>query len=115
MIKLMSDANSLSLPLRIAGLARRYAGGQGVRDISFTVAQGSVTGFIGVNGAGKSTTLKCIMGLTEPDDGEIEIFGQPASFSARRQLGFLPEERGLAPRERARDAVAFQARLKGVE
>lgn len=115
MIRLMSDANSVSLPLRIDGLAKRYAGGQGVRGISFTVAQGSVTGFIGVNGAGKSTTLKCIVGLTEPDDGEIEIFGQPASFSARRQLGFLPEERGLAPRERARDAVAFQARLKGVE
>lgn len=111
----MPDATSSFPPLRIAGLAKQYAGGRGVRDISFTLAPGSVTGFIGVNGAGKSTTLKCIMGLTEADAGEIEIFGQPASFSARRQLGFLPEERGLAPRERARDAVAFHARLKGVE
>lgn len=115
MMQFMPDPIPSLHPLRVAGLAKQYAGGRGVRDISFSVAPGSVTGFIGVNGAGKSTTLKCIMGLTEADAGVIEIFGEAASFPARRQLGFLPEERGLAPRERARDAVAFHARLKGVE
>jgi ABC-2 type transport system ATP-binding protein len=98
----------------VRSLAKQYAGGRGVSDISFTVAPGSVTGFIGVNGAGKSTTLKCIMGLTQPDAGRIEVFGQPANFDSRRLLGFLPEERGLAPRERARDAIAFHGRLKGL-
>src|SRR4051794_39197264 len=115
MMLFMQESTPSLLPLRVAGLAKQYAGGRGVRDISFTVAPGSVTGFIGVNGAGKSTTLKCIMGLARADAGEIEIFGQPASFAARKGLGFLPEERGLAPRERARDAVAFHARLKGVK
>lgn len=100
--------------LRVTNLAKTYAGGQGVTDVSFTVARGSIAGFIGVNGAGKSTTLKAIMGLVAHDRGAIELFGRPASFEARKRLGFLPEERGLAPRERARDAIAFHARLKGV-
>lgn len=111
----MRDAENTATPLAVTNLAKRYAGGRGVRDISFTVSPGSVTGFIGVNGAGKSTTLKCVMGLSQADAGSIEIFGEPASFESRRRLGFLPEERGLAPRERARDAIAFHARLKGLE
>ena len=111
----MSDAARTPVPLRVSRLAKQYAGGRGVNDIGFTVQPGSVTGFIGVNGAGKSTTLKCIMGLTQADAGEVVIFGAPASFEARQKLGFLPEERGLAPRDRARDAVAFAARLKGLE
>jgi len=100
--------------LSVKGLAKRYAGGAGVRDVSFAVRAGTITGFIGVNGAGKSTTLKCILGLLEPDRGEIRLFGDVACARSRRRIGFLPEERGLFPRERARDAIAFQARLKGV-
>ncbi|HEX6867083.1 MAG TPA: ATP-binding cassette domain-containing protein [Caulobacteraceae bacterium] len=99
--------------LRVQHLAKRYAGGAGVSDVNLTVEPGQIAGFIGVNGAGKSTTLRCILGLSEPDAGNIEIFGRRASFSARAPLGFLPEERGLAPRDRARDAIAFHARLKG--
>lgn len=100
--------------LRVSGLARRFAGRDGIRDISLSVPPGSVTGFIGVNGAGKSTTLRCIMGLLEPEAGEIRLFGGPANSAARRRIGFLPEERGLFPHERARDAIAFHGRLKGV-
>jgi ABC-2 type transport system ATP-binding protein len=100
--------------LKVSRLAKHYAGGKGVDDVSLTVKAGSVTGFIGVNGAGKSTTLKCILGLIEPDAGVIELFGAPANFEARSRIGFLPEERGIAPRERARDAIAFHARLKGL-
>jgi ABC-2 type transport system ATP-binding protein len=100
-------------PLSISHLAKQYAGGRGIFDVNFSVKPGSVTGFIGANGAGKSTTLKCIVGLTRPDAGTVELFGEPASFETRARVGFLPEERGLAPRERARDAIAFHARLKG--
>lgn len=102
-------------PLRVRNLAKRYAGGQGVADVSLTVRAGTITGFIGVNGAGKSTTLNCILGLAQADAGEISLFGGPATFAARAKIGFLPEERGIAPRERARDAIAFQARLKGLK
>ena len=101
--------------LRVDALAKRFAGGGGIDDVSLTLAAGSITGFIGVNGAGKSTTLRCILGLLKPDSGRIDLFGQPADAQARRRIGFLPEERGLFPRERARDVIAFHARLKGME
>ncbi len=100
--------------LEIATLAKSFPGGAGISDVSFCVPPGSVTGFIGVNGAGKSTTLRCVLGLLEPDAGRVELFGAPVGPHARRRIGFLPEERGLFPHERARDAIAFHGRLKGM-
>jgi len=101
--------------LRVEGLRKLYPGGAGVTDVSFSVFAGSISGFIGVNGAGKSTTLRCIMGLMRPDAGDVSLFGAPATRETRRRIGFLPEERGLFARERARSAIAFHARLNGVE
>jgi ABC-2 type transport system ATP-binding protein len=101
--------------LTVRDLAKRFAGGGGVHAVSMTVRAGDITGFIGANGAGKSTTLRCILGLLSPDAGEIRLFGGRADARARRRLGFLPEERGLSPQERARDVVAFHARLKGMD
>ena len=101
--------------LRITGLAKRFRGGGGITNVSLSVPVGSVTGFIGVNGAGKSTTLRCALGLLKPDAGEIQLFGAPFDRRARNRVGFLPEERGLFPHERARDAIAFHGRLKGMD
>ncbi len=100
--------------LAISALARRFPGGGGISNVSFSVPARSVTGFIGVNGAGKSTSLRCVMGLLRPDGGEILLFGAPPSRAARNRIGFLPEERGLFPHERAREAIAFHGRLKGM-
>jgi ABC-2 type transport system ATP-binding protein len=100
--------------LQVRGLAKRFAGGRGIEDVNLTAPAGCVTGFIGVNGAGKSTTLRCILGLLRPDAGEIRLFGRPVDDLGRRQVGFLPEERGLSPRDSARDAIAFHGRLKGM-
>src|SRR5438093_6183219 len=107
----------MSMPpdlLKVAALARGFAGGTGISHVSFSVPPGSVTAFIGVNGAGKSTTLRCVMGLLRPDAGEILLFGVAPSRHARNRIGFLPEERGLCPHERAREAIAFHGRLKGM-
>src|SRR5579864_5693557 len=100
--------------LEIVGLAKRFGGGRGVEAVSLAVPEGSITAFIGANGAGTSTTLRCALGLMRPDAGDVRLFGRPADEPGRRQVGFLPEERGLFPRERARDAIAFHARLKGL-
>lgn len=103
-----------SAVLQVQALKKRFRGGGGVDAVSMTVQAGSVTGFIGVNGAGKSTTLRCVLGLLAPDAGEIALFGRAADEATRRRVGFLPEERGLFPRDRAREAIAFHARLKGL-
>ena len=109
----MADSPSGNL-LDVAALAKRFRGGGGIDHVSLSVPSGSITAFIGVNGAGKSTTLRCILGLVRPDAGEIRIFGERACNVARTRIGFLPEERGLFAHERARDAIAFHGRLKGM-
>ncbi len=109
------DTADSSAPIKVSRLGKRYANGAGVTDVSMTVRPGAVTGLIGVNGAGKSTTLRSLMGLVRPDAGEIHLFGRPASEAARNRIGFLPEERGLAPRDRARSVIAFHGRMKGLD
>lgn len=100
--------------LKITRLAKHFRGGGGIGNVTFSVPAGAVTGFIGVNGAGKSTTLRCALGLLKPDAGDIRLFDAPFNLAARHRIGFLPEERGLFAHERARDAIAFHGRLKGM-
>lgn len=59
--------------LRVSGLSKSYPSFK-LRDVSFEIAEGSITGFIGRNGAGKSTTLKCIMNTVRKDGGEVFFF-----------------------------------------
>ena len=100
-------------PLQLDDLAKRFGARDVLKGVSFQVPAGSITGFIGVNGAGKSTTLKCVMGILEPDGGRVSLFGGTADFKSRSRIGFLAEERGLGLRERVRDVIAFHAALKG--
>ena len=111
----MPGGPSPDLLLDVRHLARRFPGGRGLADVSLTVPAGSITAFIGANGAGKSTTFRCILGMTQPDAGEVRLFGQAADAEARRRVGFLAEDRGLSATDRARDVIAFHARLKGID
>ncbi len=101
-------------PIEVSNLVKRYGALGGVGGVDLAVRKGSITGLIGVNGAGKSTTLRSIMGLTEPDSGQVRLFGIPASHGTRLRIGFLPEERGLPPRDRARNVIAFHGRMRGM-
>jgi ABC-2 type transport system ATP-binding protein len=100
--------------LQLDDVAKRYGAREVLKGVSFQAPAGSITGFIGVNGAGKSTALKCIMGILEPDGGRVTLFGGAPDFRSRSRIGFLAEERGLALRERVREAIAFHAALKGI-
>ena len=81
--------------------------------VSLTIPRGSVYGFIGPNGAGKTSTIRMIVHIHVPDRGRVEVLGQPAGPETARRIGYLPEERGLYPKMRVRDAIAYFARLKG--
>ena len=61
--------------LEVCGLCKSYPAFT-LKDVSFSVPQGAIMGFIGRNGAGKSTTLKSILGLVHPDGGEVRFFGK---------------------------------------
>lgn len=81
----------MSEVLSVKGLTKRYPSFT-LDDVSFDLRLGAITGFIGRNGAGKSTTFKCLLNLVHPDGGDIFFFGQPFSgneFEAKQKLGFV--------------------------
>lgn len=80
--------------LQIDGLTGGYSKTPVIHDISFNIGHGEIVGLIGLNGAGKSTTIKHILGLLRPHSGEIRVGGLTASEdieSYRRQLAYIPE------------------------
>jgi ABC-2 type transport system ATP-binding protein len=84
-----------------------------VDDLSLIVRQGSVYGFIGPNGSGKTTTLRMIMNILRPDRGEITVFGERLQRTCTDRIGYMPEERGLYNRMKVRELLRFYGELKG--
>src|SRR5277367_1094701 len=81
--------------------------------LSLAVPEGSVYGFIGPNGSGKSTTMRMIANILYPDSGAIRVFGQERSATRSREIGYLPEERGVYRKMRVRALLEFHATLRG--
>jgi ABC-2 type transport system ATP-binding protein len=89
---------SAEFAIRIEELTKLYKGRFAVKNVSFDVPKGSVYGLLGENGAGKSTTIKTILGLVKPDSGRVETLGlDPAKrgLEVRRKVGYVPEVPGL--------------------
>jgi ABC-2 type transport system ATP-binding protein len=89
---------SQAFAIRVDGLIKRYKGRPAVDGVRFDVPTGSVFGLLGENGAGKSTTIKAILGLVKPDGGRVETLGlDPAKhgLEVRRKVGYVPEVPGL--------------------
>jgi len=88
-----------------------------VDDVSFTAANGAITGLLGPNGAGKTTTLRILYTLLQPDQGSAVIDGYDtasAGLEVQRRLGALPDARGLYPRLTARENIRYYGRLHGL-
>ena len=103
--------------VRVEGLHRRYGSVHAVCGVSFQLARGQVMGFLGVNGAGKSTTMAMIAGVLAPDAGEISICGHNLARSplaAKRALGYLPHAPPLYDQLTVDEYLQFCAALRGV-
>jgi ABC-2 type transport system ATP-binding protein len=100
--------------LELQGLTRRYGDVVALDGLSFTVREGQMFGFVGSNGAGKTTAMRIILGVLAPDGGEVRWRGRPMTDEIRKRLGYLPEERGLYPKMRVRDQLEYFARLHGL-
>jgi len=85
-----------------------------VADLSFSVREGEVFGFLGGNGAGKTTSLRMVLDIIRPTAGRIEILGRAPGRENSAELGFLPEERGLYRTMTALDTITYFGRLKGM-
>jgi ABC-2 type transport system ATP-binding protein len=95
-------------------VSKRFDSVVAVDDLSLRVEQGAVFGLLGPNGAGKTTTLRMILNILAPDEGTIQVLGQPASGRTQDLIGYLPEERGLYARMKVREVLVFLAALKGL-
>lgn len=96
-------------------LTKMYQKKAVVNRLDMSVREGEIYGFIGKNGAGKSTTMKMLCGLARPTEGEIRLFGKPVSDPAvRRRMGVLIEAPGLYPNMTARQNAVMKARCMGL-
>lgn len=85
-----------------------------VRDLDFAVPEGCVYGFIGPNGSGKTTMLRMILRIIEPDSGSIRVFGKDRSGVANERIAYLPEERGLYRKMTVLRQLTYFGTLKGL-
>ena len=100
--------------LEVIDLSRRYGDIVALDHLSFSVEPGQLFGFVGPNGAGKTTTMRIILGVLEPDGGEVRWRGKHVDLETRARFGYMPEERGLYPKMRVLDQLAYFASLHGL-
>ena len=92
----------MTYALEIEGLTKRFGDKTVVDDVSFSVQQGEVFGFLGPNGSGKTTTIRTSLGILHQDAGEIRLLDGLTAAEAMPRVGYLPEERGLLVKRRSR-------------
>lgn len=100
--------------LVIDNLSKRYGTIQALDGVSLSVEAGEIYGFVGSNGAGKSTTMRIALGVLAADSGKVFLDGKEINSTLRRRIGYMPEERGLYAKEPLLDQLVFFASLHGI-
>jgi ABC-2 type transport system ATP-binding protein len=98
--------------VEIENISKTFGKVVAVDDLSLKVPQGTIYGFIGPNGSGKTTTLRMMMNIFYPDRGTIRLLGNNLSGGATDRIGYMPEERGLYKKMKVRDLLRFYGALK---
>jgi ABC-2 type transport system ATP-binding protein len=101
--------------LRLIGVRRTFGDHIALDDVGFTVRPGRMTGFVGANGAGKTTAMRIIMGVLSPDAGRVELAGNPLTLPVRARFGYMPEERGLYPKMKVAEQLVYLGRVHGLD
>ncbi|WNB85373.1 ATP-binding cassette domain-containing protein [Cellulomonas sp. ATA003] len=100
--------------LEIDHLNKSYGSLRALQDLTFDVRAGEIFGFVGSNGAGKTTAMRIMLGVLAADSGEVRWNGSALDLEARRRVGYMPEERGLYPKMKVGDQLMFLAGLHGM-
>jgi len=100
--------------VELRNVTKRFDQFIAVKDLSLEVREGTIFGLLGPNGAGKTTSIRMIVNIFAPDDGEVLVMGKHVSPDLQPFIGYLPEERGLYKKMKIVDQLVFFANLKGV-
>ena len=100
--------------LRFEHVTKTYGELVALDDLSFEVRPGELFGFVGSNGAGKTTAMRIALGVLAADSGSVLLGDRPVDLGIRRGIGYMPEERGLYPKMTVGDQLAYLARLHGL-
>jgi ABC-2 type transport system ATP-binding protein len=100
--------------LEIDRISKSYGALAALNELTFDVRPGELFGFVGSNGAGKTTAMRVILGVLTPDAGAVRWGGQPLTLALRRRIGYMPEERGLYPRMKVGDQLTYLGQLHGM-
>jgi ABC-2 type transport system ATP-binding protein len=99
--------------LEVDRLSKRFGAVRALDGMAFDVRAGELFGFVGSNGAGKTTAMRIVLGVLSADAGEVRWRGRPLDEDARARIGYMPEERGLYPRMRVGEQLEYLARIHG--
>lgn len=100
--------------LLVDHINRSFGTKQVLHDVTFSVDSGRMTGFVGANGSGKTTTMRIILGVLSADSGSVLRDGKPVETADHRRFGYMPEERGLYPKMKVAEQIIYLARLHGI-
>ena len=100
--------------VELAGVNKAYESKVAVRDLSFSIDAGQMFGLLGPYGAGKTSSIRMMMGITIPDSGKISLFGKPFERESLQRVGYLPEERGLYKKMKVLQQLVFFGELHGL-
>src|SRR6478735_6044008 len=100
--------------LRLENVSKAYGETVALDDLSFEVRPGELFGFVGSNGAGKTTAMRIALGVLKADAGAVYLGDRPVDLEVRRRIGYMPEERGLYPKMTVGAELVFLARLHGL-
>ena len=100
--------------LQVEGLYKRFGDVVALDEMSFQIERGSLVGFLGPNGSGKTTTMRAVVGLLRVDAGQVRWEGSAVDGGSRSRFGYMPEERGLYGRMPVLDQVSYFAELAGL-
>lgn len=106
--------NDHDFAVRLEGVTKRFGKHTAVSGLDLQVPQGVIYGLLGPNGSGKTTSIRMIMGILHPDEGRVSLFGGDADETRRKNVGYLPEERGVYRKMKCLDLVMFLAEIRGV-
>ncbi len=101
--------------VRLESVTKRFGKHTAVSGFDFEVPRGVICGLLGPNGSGKTTSIRMIMGILNPDEGRVSLFGSDPDVTRRTKVGYLPEERGLYKKMKVLELLTFLAEIRGVK